>query len=114
MIRKSLISILSVLLLGLAAGCTHPMRKLHRLQLGMSPDEVREQMGDPYSVRSGKIFKDEQTTSCWGYWPPLFTFNDQKIHLIFENDRLVQWGVPGDYGTGSASKITEYKETKTK
>jgi len=111
--KKSAI-VLMLTIISLSVGCTHPMRKLDRLQLGMSPDEVREQMGKPYAPRSAKVFKDEQTTFIWEYWPPILTFNEQKIHLYFENDRLVQWGVPGDFGTGTGSRVTEYKETKSR
>ena len=106
-----------IALLGLAcvvAGCSSPTRKTYRLQLGMNPDEVREEMGKPYSVRSAKKFENEETTMIWEYWPAFFATNPAKIHCAFENGELVQWGLPGDYGTGSEKKVTEYKEQKSR
>ena len=106
---KRIISLIAVL--GLAfvfAGCSSPSRKTYRLQLGMNPDEVREEMGKPYSVRSAKKFDNEETTMIWEYWPAFFSSNPTKVHCVFENSELVQWGLPGDYNTGSASKVKEY------
>ena len=111
---KRIISLFA--LLGLACfvvGCGHPSKKTYRLQLGMNPDEVREEMGRPYTVRSAKKFENEETTMVWEYWPAFFASNTVKVHLYFENGELVQWGLPGDYGTGSASKVSEYKEQKS-
>lgn len=95
-------------------GCTHPMRKLVRINLGMTAEDVRAEMGEPYSVRSAKLFAGEETTMVWEYWPPLLSQNPSKVHVIFENGRVVQWGQPGDYETGSASKVLEYSENKGK
>jgi len=101
---------------GLFTGCrtgfVHPMKKTDRIQLGMSPQEVTDEMGRPFSVRSAKVFDNEETTMVWEYWPPFLAGNQSKVHIIFENGQVVQWGLPGDYNTGSAAKIKEYKETK--
>ena len=94
-------------------GCTHPMRKLHDIQLGMTPDEIEDEMGDPYSVRSAKLFDTEETTMVQEYWPPFLHPNTEKVHIVFENQQVVQWGKPGDYGTGSVSTVKEYKEQKS-
>jgi hypothetical protein len=102
----------SLLFAALGAGCTHPARKLDQINLGMAPKDVRQAMGKPYSVRAAKVFENEETTMVWEYWPPFLSLNDQKIHVVFENDKVVQWGMPGDYGTGSISSIREYKESK--
>jgi hypothetical protein len=104
----------SALLASLGAGCTHPMRKLENVRLGMEPTAVREAMGKPYAVRAAKVFQNEETTSVWEYWPPFFSLNDNKVHVVFENDKVVQWGIPGDYNTGSYTSIREYKEAKVK
>ena len=107
-----------LLILGFAAtlffpaGCTHPVKKLTRLQLGMTPDQVKEQMGKPYGVVAAKVFADESSTMVWEYWPPFFALDDSKVHIVFENDRVVQWGKPGAYGTGSENAVREYKPQK--
>jgi hypothetical protein len=106
--------LLGAFILAGVSGCTHPMRKLEKVSLGMNPDSVRKAMGSPYSVRASKVFDNEETTTVWEYWPPFFSLNDQKIHVVFENEKVVQWGIPGDYGTGSYSSIREYKEAKQK
>jgi len=93
-------------------GCGHPMRKSYALQLGMTPEEVVEDFGKPYAIRSAKVFENEETTMIFEYWPSFFSTNDLVYHLHFENSRLVQWGAAGDYGTGSEDKVTEYKGQK--
>lgn len=113
MVRFSIYFVLSVLLLGLTA-CRHPMRNLHRINLGMTADDVREEMGNPYSVRSAKLFEGEETTMVWEYWPPFINNNPDKIHVVFENGRVVQWGTVGDYGTMDVSTggVKPYTETR--
>ena len=93
-------------------GCGHPMRKSHKLQLGMTPEEVQDGFGKPYAIRSAKVFENEETTMIYEYWPRFFSTNDLIFHLHFENNRLVQWGAAGDYGTCTESKVLEYKEQK--
>lgn len=110
--KKSMIlGVLAAALL-LPSGCIHPVKKLHKLQLGMTPDQVEEKLGAPYAVVASKVLADESTTMVWEYWPPFFALNDSKVHVTFENDRVVQWGKPGDYGTGSGVGIREYKPQK--
>lgn len=110
---KSLhVIMVATLLTGLGSGCRHPMRKLTNVRLGMEPASVKQAMGNPYSVRASKVFDNEETTYVWEYWPPFFSLNDQKVHIVFENDKVVQWGIPGDYNTGSYTSIREYKESK--
>ncbi|MFT5123486.1 MAG: hypothetical protein ACI9TH_001080 [Kiritimatiellia bacterium] len=94
------------------SGCVHPARKLNRLELGMTEEDVLDQMGKPYSVRAAKLFKDEETTEIWEFWPPFMAINDQKIHVIFENERVVQWGVAGDFTTGTERNVKEYNQKK--
>lgn len=96
----------------LPTGCIHPVKKLHKIQLGMTPDQVEEQLGSPYAVVASKVFADESTTMVWEYWPPFFALNDSKVHVVFENDRVVQWGKPGDYGTSQSGGLREYKPQK--
>ena len=110
---KSVLFAMSMILLGvMLSGCKHPMTKTRNLELGMTPDEVIDELGDPDYVRSAKVFDNEETTRIFEYLPPFFTTNEKKLHIIFENERLVQWGAPGDYGTGGESSVKEYREKK--
>ena len=93
-------------------GCGHPVKKSHKLFLGMTPEQVQDEFGKPYAIRSAKVFDNEETTMIYEYWPPFFSTNEMILHLHFENSRLVQWGAAGDYNTGSESKVQEYKEQK--
>jgi len=102
---------LILLTIGLT-GCVHPAKKLKNLDLGMTKTDVLDQMGKPYSVRAAKVFEDEETTEIWEYWPPFLAINDQKMHVIFENERVVQWGVAGDFTTGTERNVKEYKKKK--
>lgn len=110
--KKQLILGLALAALLLPSGCVHPMKKLTRIQLGMTPDQVREEMGAPYAIVAAKVFADESTTMVYEYWPPFFALNDAKVHIVFENDRVVQWGKPGDYGTSQTGGLREYKPQK--
>ena len=109
--KHVILGVLAAALL-LPSGCIHPVKKLYRMQLGMTPDQVEEQLGRPYAVVASKVLADETTTMVWEYWPPFFALDDSKVHITFENDRVVQWGKPGDYGTGAGSGIREYKPQK--
>lgn len=110
--KKHIILVAFAASLLLPSGCIHPVKKLYKIQLGMTPDEVEEKLGRPYAVVASKVLADESTTMVWEYWPPFFALNDSKVHVTFENDRVVQWGKPGDYGTGSGVGIREYKPQK--
>ncbi len=109
--KYAILGVLAAALL-LPSGCIHPVKKLYKLQLGMTPDQVKEQLGTPYAVVASKVFADESTTMVWEYWPPFFALNDSKVHVVFENDRVVQWGKPGDYGTSQSGGLREYKPQK--
>jgi hypothetical protein len=110
--KKLLLLIPILIVMSDLTGCRHPVRKLKNIQLGMTPDEVEEHMGAPYAPRSSKLFEGEETTLVWEYRPPFVSNNDDRIHIIFENDKVVQWGVAGDYSTGDEINVREYKATK--
>ena len=98
--------------LGLAA-CATPAKKVKNIRLGMSPDQVRTQMGEPYTVRAAKVFADGQTTEIWEY-VTLFSLLPKDYWVCFENGKVVQWGEPGDF-TGKPSTIATvepYKPTR--
>lgn len=113
MMKKLLLILPLLMILELCfTGCRHPSRKTYRIQLGFTPDQVELEMGRPYAVRSSKVFDGEETTTTWEYRPPFLSNNDQIIHVIFENGKVVQWGVAGDYQTGNEKNVREYKSAK--
>ena len=116
MMKRLLLVLPVLLILGFSAmattGCRHPAKKLKDIRLGFTPDEVEDEMGSPYAVRAAKLFEDEETTMIWEYRPPFLANNESIIHVIFENDKVVQWGVAGDYQTGSEKTVKEYKPKK--
>ena len=93
--------------LAVAVGCATPAKKVKNLRLGMTPDEVREELGKPTTIRAAKVYQDEQWTEVWEYLPPLISLNPKSFWIIFENDRLVQWSEPGDFNTARTS-VKEY------
>ena len=110
---KRLIPIL-VLFVTLVAlvGCTTPSDLIKDISLGMTPDEVKDEMGDPYTVRAAKVYDNGETMMVYEYLPPVFTFNPKTYWILFENGKVVQWGEPGDL-TGKAQKVvSEYNEQK--
>ena len=95
-------------------GCSTPAKKVKKLQLGMTPDEVRDKIGDPYTIRAAKVFEDGRSTEIWEYTPS-FGINPKTFWIYFENNKVVQWGQPGDFA-GKAGKdvpIDEYKGYKS-
>jgi hypothetical protein len=93
------------LLLGVALvliGCSTPASRVKRLQLGMTPDQVRKEIGSPYTVRASKVYEDGKTAEVWEYIAHIAIY-PKDYWLMFENGKLVQWGEPGDFsGTTTA------------
>jgi hypothetical protein len=101
-----------VCVLGLAA-CATPAKKIKNLRLGMTPDEVRKQMGDPFTVRAAKVFADGQTTEVWEYLSGI-TLTPKDYWVIYENGKVVQWGEPGDFmgKVPMQASVEPYKPTR--
>lgn len=113
--------VVAMLLLGTAllwTGCSTPSHRIGDLRLGMTPDEVLEEMGTPYAVRAAKFYRDGTFQEVWEYIPSIFSvalFADRydKIYWVyFDDGRLVQWGEPGDY-TGDEDMVLEYVPERT-
>jgi hypothetical protein len=105
------------LLVGLvvgALGCSTPAKKVKKLRLGMTPDEVRDRIGDPYTIRAAKVFEDGHSTEIWEYTPS-FGINPKTFWIYFEDQKVVQWGQPGDFSgkAGQDVPVDEYKGFKS-
>jgi len=79
----------------------------------MTPDEVRDRIGDPYTIRAAKVFEDGRSTEIWEY-SPSFAINPKTFWIYFEDQKVVQWGQPGDFSgkSGSNVPVDEYKAFK--
>lgn len=95
-------------------GCSSPSKKIVKIELGMSPDEVEDQMGKPSTIRAAKVFEDGQTTEVWEYLPRFLELNPRTFWVYFENRKVVQWGLPGDFAgkSGLNVPVDEYKAFK--
>lgn len=98
----------------MVAGCGTPSAKVARLRLGMTPEEVIDQIGKPTTIRAAKVYEDGQTLMVWEYLAGPIAVNPKNYWVFFENDRVVQWGEPGDFAgkTGRQVPIDEYKPVK--
>ena len=118
MIRKSSLWLLTVVMAFGLVGCAstdyrNTARKMHKVRLGMTPDEVLAELGNPTSVRAAKMFEGEEFTTIWEYLPPIFTLYPKTVYVFFENGRVVQWGEPGDL-SGEQGSLKTYSEAKGK
>ncbi len=98
------------LLMG-GVGCSTPAKKVKKLQLGMTPEEVLDSAGTPSTIRAAKVFEDGKSNEIWEYQPSFFQLNPQSYWVYFENRKVVQWGEPGDFAgkAGKAVPVEEYK-----
>lgn len=116
--RLLLAVVLLVPMLMLTA-CSTPHRNVSNLRLGMTPDEVLDEMGRPYVIRSAKLYRDGNFQEVWEYIPSIFSVAlfadryDKSFWIYFDGGKVVQWGEPGDL-TGSTTiqqqdaAVTEY------
>ncbi len=107
-----LLTVLSVC--GLLTGCASPAKRIKGIELGMSPKKVREKMGEPYTIRAAKVYENGQWMQTWEYISSPLSFNPKTFWLFFENDKLVQWGQPGDFSgkSGANVPVSEYTDQK--
>ncbi len=97
----------------LVCGCT--TANISRLHLGMDPDEVQEAIGKPSAIRAAKAYAGGETpewSQVWEYLPGAFAWNPKTYWVYFENDKVVQWGEPGDFSGSAASAVKEYNPNK--
>lgn len=119
--RWILFGVAAIFCVSLSA-CSTPSHRVSHVRLGMTPDEVMDEMGKPYAVRAAKLYRDGNYMEVWEYIPSVFSvalFADRydKIYwVIFDGGKVVQWGEPGDLTgtttlTGDAV-VTEYIDEK--
>lgn len=100
-----------------AAGCASLSQSVSELKLGMTPDQVLQKLGKPFTVRAAKAYENKETTEVWEYMPPLFSLYPKTYWVFFENGQVVQWGEPGDFSglstAGTAVPVGDYTRQKT-
>ena len=94
-------------------GCASPARKIKDVRLGMTPDEVLDVMGKPTTIRAAKVYEDGQTQQIWEYIQR-FALEPRDFWIFLENDKVVQWGYPGDFAGKSGQKVPveEYRAVR--
>ncbi len=95
------------------SACASWNTDVHKLQLGMEPEAVREAIGTPYTIRAAKVYEGDEWSEIWEYLPPWFTWTPKTYWVYFENGKVVQWGEPGDFTGSPAPAVIEYTPTKT-
>lgn len=107
--------VFAILVAVVLTGCASPAKKAGEVRLGMAPDEVADVMGKPTTIRASKVFEDGRTMQVWEY-VQTWAFNPRDVWIFFEDDKVVQWGAPGDFfgKAGQSQKIAvqEYKAVK--
>lgn len=96
-------------------GCNSPSKKISGMQLGMTPLEVEEVMGAPNSIRAAKVYDDGQVSTIWEYNPAFFEINPKFFWIVYRNERVVQWGEPGDWAgkSGKSVPVEDYRPTQS-
>lgn len=120
-----------LLLVILLVGCATPAKHMTRISLGMSKEQVIQNLGNPTVARGAIRNKFDQTVEVWEYRLALpedevgsktattivtlgigaFLFADRDMKnywLYFVEDKLVRWGEAGDWER-EASQIYEFK-----
>lgn len=117
-----------LLLVILLAGCATPAKRMARISLGMSKEQVCQKLGDPTVARGAIRNKFDQPVEVLEYRLALpedaganvafttatfeigaFVHRDIKNYwLYFVEDKLVRWGEAGDWDRES-SQIYEFQ-----
>lgn len=94
-------------------GCSTPASRVKNLQLGMTPDQVRKEVGTPFTVRAAKVYDDGRTTEVWEYIARVAIY-PKDYWVMFENGKVVQWGEPGDFSSTTVKNppVNEYNPTR--
>ena len=110
---KCFIKLICAGVLAFAAGCSSPADKIVNMRLGMTPDEVMDTMDEPTTIRAAKVYEDGQTQQIWEY-KHSFALEPKDFWIFFENEKVVQWGQPGDFAgkTGQKVPVDEYRSVR--
>lgn len=102
---KHFFPLLIVLVVAFVTGCASTPTKVKKLELGMTPEQVKKKAGEPYAIRAAKVYEDGHTEEVWEY-VARFALYPKDYWVFFENGKVVQWGEPGDF-SGMTTKSGE-------
>lgn len=88
--------LLCIALLLLLPACARSTARLGKLDIGMEKPEVLAVMGKPDVVRAKVPLKDGNNLEVWEYSLTSMRHAGNYV-LYFYEDRLAQWGEPGDF-----------------
>jgi hypothetical protein len=110
-VNKFFALLLIISMSGVVGCASIPAKSVKSMQLGMTPGEVTDVMGKPNTIRASKVFEDGQIDTVWEYSPAWFEINPKTFWVTFRNDRVVQWGEPGDWAgkSGKTVPVEDYK-----
>ncbi|MFH0909795.1 MAG: hypothetical protein V1929_13630 [bacterium] len=111
--KKLLQVVVVISIAALLAACSTTGQKTKKLKLGMTPEDVRKEIGEPATIRAAKLYEDGRKAQVWEYVPS-FSLTPRTYWVFFENDKLVQWGQPGDFAgkSGASVPVDEYTPLK--
>ena len=102
--------VISILLFGILAGCWYDYPRsqyrpinMSMIAVGMSEDEVRMALGEPADVIGARYYKGDHVVKVLQYMEAEFSYTGdhdrlkKNYYLYFLDDKLVQWGRPGDW-----------------
>ena len=98
--RKIVILLVVVILI---SGCVTPASRTNRLSLGMTKSEVIAAMGNPISTKA-KAEEGEWLE----YWLDVGGWESQRYWVILKDNKVVQYGNAGDFGTVLPEDRREY------
>ncbi len=120
---KKMVILLTVLILltigcagcpGYSAWCRssgYPIEqlRLYNIEIGMAKGKVIENLGEPYNVIGSKTF-ESGIVEVWEYrrYEPGSWVLKETYWVYFLNDKLAQWGRPGDWKS-EADRIYELR-----
>ena len=100
---KKVVVLLAVTMLAFSFGCSTPNSNIGKMELGMTKQDVRKVMGNPFAIRAAKSYENKETSEVWEYMAPIFSaaaFSDKydrNYWILFYNGKVIQWGEPGDF-----------------
>lgn len=98
------------LILGmLISGCAATSSRLNNLSLGMTKQEVIKKIGNPSSTKAseGVEVLEYMLYPCGG----LSVCNDEPYWVTLRDNKVVQFGKAGDFGTAMPSDRRQYDIT---
>jgi len=87
---------------------------MSKISLGMSEKEVRKILGEPADVIGSRYYEGKHIIKVLQYMEAEFSYTGSEdrlkkdYYLYFLDDKLVQWGHPGDWEK-EADKIYEIR-----